>query len=75
MNLDDIRKQIDSTDSRLLKLFSERMELCRQVAEYKKEKGMPVFQSGREKEVLNKITAESPPQLEAAGRLLFSQIM
>lgn len=75
MNLDDIRKQIDSTDSRLLKLFSERMELCRQVAEYKKEKGMPVFQSGREKEVLNKITAEAPPQFEAAGRLLFSQIM
>ncbi|HBH96157.1 MAG TPA: hypothetical protein DDX91_10425 [Ruminococcaceae bacterium] len=75
MNLDDIRKQIDSADSRLLELFSERMELCRQVAEYKKEKGMPVFQSGREKEVLNKIASKAPAELEAASRLLFSQIM
>lgn len=75
MNLDQIRKEIDNTDSKLLELFARRMELCRQVAEYKKEKGMPVFQGSREQEVLNKIAAQSPPRLEEATRLLFSQIM
>ncbi len=75
MNLDQIRKEIDNTDSELLELFAQRMELCRQVAKYKKENGMPVFQGGREQEVLNKIAAQSPPRLEAATHLLFSQIM
>lgn len=75
MNLDDIRKEIDITDSRLLELFTHRMELCRNVAQYKKENGMPVFQGSREKQVLDKIAAQSPKELEAATRLLFSQIM
>lgn len=75
MNLDEIRKNIDETDAELLKLFSRRMELCRQVAAYKKENGMPVFQGGREREVLDKIARQSPDGLEAASRLLFSQIM
>lgn len=75
MNLDEIRKEIDTADSKLLELFTQRMELCRQVAEYKKENGLPVFQGSREKQVLDKIAAQSPAELEAASRLLFSQIM
>ena len=43
MNLEEIRKEIDETDDRLLKLFSERMELCENVAEYKAKNGMAVF--------------------------------
>lgn len=38
MNLDEIRKSIDDTDDKILKLFSERMELCLNVAEYKKKR-------------------------------------
>ncbi|MDE6725749.1 MAG: chorismate mutase, partial [Ruminiclostridium sp.] len=75
MNLDEIRKEIDITDSKLLELFARRMELCRNVAQYKKENGMPVFQGSREKQVLDKISAQSPNELEGASRLLFSQIM
>ena len=75
MNLDEIRKEIDITDSKLLELFTRRMELCRNVAQYKKENGMPVFQGSREKQVLDKIAAQSPKDLEGASRLLFSQIM
>lgn len=75
MNLEDIRKEIDITDSKLLELFTQRMELCRQVAQYKKENGLPVFQGSREKQVLDKIAEQSPAELEAAARLLFSQIM
>lgn len=75
MNLDEIRKNIDETDAELLKLFSRRMELCRQVADYKKENGLPIFQGGREREVLDKVARQSPKELEAASRLLFSQIM
>lgn len=75
MNLDEIRKKIDETDDRLLKLFSERMELCEQVAEYKAKNGMAVFQGAREKQVLDAIGEKSAPKLKSASRLLFSQIM
>lgn len=75
MNLDEIRKSIDETDSKLLELFSERMSLCSQVAEYKAKNNMPVFQGGREKQVLKNIEAKTEPHLRSASRLLFSQIM
>lgn len=75
MNLDDIRKNIDGIDEKILKLFSERMELCIQVAEYKAKNGMEVFQGGREKQVIAGIEAKSAPHLKAASKLLFSQIM
>ncbi len=75
MNLEEIRKEIDETDDRLLKLFSERMELCENVAEYKSKNGMAVFQGAREKQVLEAIEKKSSPKLRAASRLLFSQIM
>ena len=52
MDLAEIRKEIDSTDDEILKLFLKRMELCVGVAKYKKENNMPVFQSKREEEIL-----------------------
>lgn len=75
MELDEIRKNIDCVDSELLELFTRRMELCEQVARYKAKNGMEIFQSGRERQVLDKIAEMSPERLEAASRLLFSQIM
>ena len=75
MNLDEIRKKIDETDDEILRLFSARMELCEQVADYKAKNGMPVFQGGREKQVLDGIEAKTEQHLKSASRLLFSQIM
>ena len=75
MELDEIRKNIDTVDSELLKLFAKRMELCEEVARYKAQNGMEIFQSGREQQVLDRIAERSPEKLESASMLLFSQIM
>lgn len=75
MNLDEIRKEIDGIDGKLLDLFAERMKLCEQVAEYKAQNKMEIFQGGREQQVLDNISGKSPQGLETASRLLFSQIM
>lgn len=75
MELDEIRKKIDGIDGELLELFAKRMELCEDVARYKAQNGMEVFQSGREQQVLDRIAERSPEKLEQASRLLFSQIM
>lgn len=75
MNLDEIRLKIDRLDDELLKLFLQRMQLCCDVAEYKAQNGLPVFQSGREKEILQRMSEQAPEGLESASTLLFSQIM
>ena len=42
MDLTELRNQIDGIDDQLVQLFCRRMELCAQVAEYKKANGLPV---------------------------------
>ena len=53
-NLDDYRAEIDVIDKELIKLFEKRMNVVLNVARYKKENNMEIFQNGREEEVINK---------------------
>lgn len=75
MDLEEIRQDIDKLDKELLELFAKRMKLCCDVADYKAENGLPVFQGGREQAVLKRIAELAPEGLESASTLLFSQIM
>ncbi|MGN1224208.1 MAG: bifunctional chorismate mutase/prephenate dehydratase [Ruminococcus sp.] len=75
MDLQEIRTEIDALDHELLSLFERRMALCRNVALYKKENNLPVFQPEREKRLLDKIEQEASPELQNAARTLFSVIL
>jgi len=55
MNLDNIRKEIDEIDDRLLKLLAYRMVLAKQAGLIKKSRGKAIFDPEREEEILNKI--------------------
>ena len=55
-NLDEIRKDIDSVDSELKKLFIERMNLVKEVYLYKEANNLPVKNEKREEEIINKRT-------------------
>ena len=50
MDLLEIRDKIDSVDKELVKLFEERMDLCKDVANYKIENQKQVLDPIREKE-------------------------
>ena len=52
MDLQDFRRRIDETDDKLLQLFKERMDISRQIALYKKEHGLSVFDAARERDKL-----------------------
>ena len=58
MELNDIRLQIDDIDSQILKLFCERMELVKDVAEFKLKNGMPVLRPEREADILKRVKLE-----------------
>ncbi len=53
-SLEDSRKKIDEIDSKLMELFEARMNTVVDVAKYKKEKGLEIFQADREKVVVEK---------------------
>ena len=74
MNIEDLRKQIDSIDDELVHLFVKRMELSKHVANYKKEHNLPIYVPSRECEVLQKVAKKSGPDLEKYTRELYSKI-
>ena len=51
-SLQDSRKEIDKIDEEMIKLFERRMEVCRDVADYKLKTGKPVLDRKRELEKL-----------------------
>ena len=55
-DLDNFRRKIDAIDDNIVKLLLERFEVVKDVAEYKKERGLEIFQQAREAEVLKKIS-------------------
>ncbi len=50
--LDDARVTIDAVDREMQALFERRMAAVREVAAYKRERGLPVLDAGREEELL-----------------------
>ena len=55
LNLNDFRNKIDEIDENIVKLLLERFAVVKDIAEYKKERGLDVLQKAREAEVLKKI--------------------
>lgn len=53
-DLDSYRVRIDEIDKEITKLFEERMNVVLNVAKYKMENNLPIFNRGREDEVIQK---------------------
>ena len=75
MDLIELRNHIDEIDSEILRLFAERMEICRDVAEYKKQNNLPVMQGGREHQIIERVRNSSPEGLKDGAAMLFQNIM
>ena len=56
-NLDNIRKEINSVDEQMAKLFEKRMELSVAVAQWKKANGLSISDPRREAEVIERNSA------------------
>ena len=74
MDINEYRGKIDLLDNELLRIFTERMAVVNQVAEYKKEHNLAVFNKSREREILNRISKQAPPQLASYSRAMFSNL-
>ena len=52
-NIKDCRTKINQIDKQMAELFEQRMEICEQVAEYKKQHGLPILDKDRENAILS----------------------
>ncbi len=76
MDLLELRDQIDAIDTQIVELYEKRMDVCRQVAEYKIETGKKVFDRQREMEKLSKVKSMTHSEFNSHGiEELFEQIM
>ena len=56
-DMKELRERIDGIDSKLLKLYEERMDVVRQIGQYKIENGLPVYDAAREDAKLDEVFA------------------
>ena len=75
MNLEECRSGINRINREMLRLFTERMELAGEIAAYKKEKGLPILDPTREREILAEVAESAPRELSVYARSFFSSLM
>ena len=56
-SLKNARTKINEIDAKMAELFTERMKAAAEIAEYKKERGLPIYDKAREDEVILKNSA------------------
>ena len=72
----ELRKQLDTIDSQIVALYDERMEVCKQVAEFKIGTGKKVFDKQRELEKIASVKAMTHSDFNSRGiEELFEQLM
>ena len=74
IDINNVRGEIDKIDEQLVALFLKRQEIVGQVAASKRERGAPVSDPAREREILARVTEEVGPEFENGARLFFSTL-
>jgi chorismate mutase len=76
LDLPALRTEIDEIDERILRLVARRIELVLQVGEYKRERGLAVYDAERERAVLDRLMRLAPANLDAqVVRRIFERII
>jgi len=63
-DLEALRRSIDEIDSRLLTLIEERLRLVLAVGDFKRERGLAIYDPERERKLIERLMAEARPPLE-----------
>lgn len=72
MELKDSRTLIDDIDNSLVELFKKRMDIVSEVAAYKREKGLPVLNSQRERDIIARVTENMDDEMAAYTKTWFN---
>lgn len=73
--LEALREEIDQIDVQMVKLFTQRMEAVRQVAQYKQARGLPILAAGRERVLLGKVAELAGEELADYAQSVYRTIL
>ncbi|MEA4934735.1 MAG: prephenate dehydratase [Lawsonibacter sp.] len=73
--LEELREDIDQIDQQMVDLFKVRMEAASQVADYKKEKGLPVLDAARERALIGKVAELVGDELADYAQSMYRTIL
>ncbi len=74
--LDELRVRLDKIDDQIVKLYEERMSVCREVGEFKVKSGRKVFDRQRENQKLADVAAKVSGEFNQKGiQELYQQLM
>jgi len=76
--MDDLRKwrqELDTIDTQMLILFEQRMRAAREIAEYKQNNGLQIFDEAREQHVMSDRIGKVSPELSAYTKKFVATLM
>lgn len=59
MDLNEARLQLNHIDDEMKSLFLKRMGIVKEIAKYKKNNNLPIFDEKREKEMMNRLSKDT----------------
>lgn len=74
-DINELRNKINQIDSKILKLFEERLELMPKIANYKRNNNLPVYDEKREEEHLTELLKNTKEEDRIFIQNLFITIM
>lgn len=73
-DLEQYRAEIDEIDQQIVNLFARRLDVAGNIANYKKNNGLPVFDGTRERAKLISVAEQAPENAKPYMPILYSQI-
>lgn len=75
-NLEELRREIDAVDQKILNLLHTRVALVLKVGEYKRERGIPVYDPVRESALLDRLSKAAEHPLDSTTvRRVFERLV
>lgn len=72
----ELREEIDSIDHQILELVAARIRVVLKVGDYKRARGMKVYDPERERELLERLSKAAPSPLDAdTARRIFERLV
>ena len=76
LDLDELRRGIDSIDRAILNLLHDRIRLVMLVGQYKRERNIPVYDPERERQLLDRLSSAAEPPLDGPTiRRIFERLV
>ena len=75
MKIEELRIEVDAVNSEILKLFIKNLELTAQIGDERAKEGKGIYDRKREEDILEKVIAQTPQNLQNYSIELFRNII